>query len=239
MGVVTETYVRKPLYVEAVRVTEANFDELVAWCQGEVLSGEMGGKQKKYIKVRVHHPTKNPRQTQAFVGDWLLYTEFGGYKVYTNKAFRATFDLVEEETPELPAADAVIEPLRAASPETVARAQEQQAVGSHETPQGEPHEYVEATPKAIADAVGGHQPIEASQQPGPGPVRGPEPSSGPAVRGPDPVTPQPDPVSEQAPEDAAAGKRVLSVEEQRQMGPDAVRELIQSGEAVLAQDLAA
>lgn len=216
MGVETQRYIRKPLYVEAVRVTAQNFDELVAWCQGEVLTGEQGGKPKKYIKVRVHHPTKNPRQTQAYVGDWLLYTEFGGYKVYTHKAFTTAFDLVEEDTPELPAAGAVVEPLRAASDETVARAQE--AVEVHETPQGEPHEYVEATPKAIAEAVGGHQPIE-------------EPGSE--------VTPQSDPVPEQAPEDAAAGKRVLSVEEQRQMGPDAVRELIQSGEAVLAQDLAA
>lgn len=92
MGVNTVKYIRKPLYVDAVRVTEENFDEIVAWCQGEVLTDDVPGQgtSRKYIKVRVHLP-KNPRQTKAFVGDWILYTE-KGYKVYTNKAFHASFD---------------------------------------------------------------------------------------------------------------------------------------------------
>lgn len=91
MSVTTTQYIRKPLCVSAVRVTGANFDEIVNWCQGEVHQDEMpDGTSKKYIRVRVHNP-KNPRQTKAFVGDWLLYTE-RGYKVYTNKAFHASFD---------------------------------------------------------------------------------------------------------------------------------------------------
>jgi hypothetical protein len=94
MSVTTQQYIRKPLYVDAVRITEANFDAIVTWCQGEMQQDEVPGKGtgKKYIKVRVHNP-KNPRQTKAFVGDWLLYTE-RGYKVYTNKAFHASFDIV-------------------------------------------------------------------------------------------------------------------------------------------------
>jgi hypothetical protein len=47
---------------------------------------------KQYIHVRVHNP-KNPRQTKAFVGDWILYTE-RGYKVFTAKAFQANFNNV-------------------------------------------------------------------------------------------------------------------------------------------------
>jgi hypothetical protein len=95
MSVTTTQYIRKPLYVDAVRVTNANFDEIAAWCQGEVQQDEVPekGAGKKYIRVRVHNP-KNPRQTKAFVGDWILYTE-RGYKVYTNKAFHASFDAVE------------------------------------------------------------------------------------------------------------------------------------------------
>ena len=91
MNVTTTKFIRKPLYVDAVRVTGANFDEVAAWCQGEVEQEE--GTNKKFIRVRVHNP-KNPRQTKAFVGDWLLYTE-RGYKVYTNKAFHASFDEVQ------------------------------------------------------------------------------------------------------------------------------------------------
>lgn len=92
MDVDTVKYIRKPLFVDAVRITANNFDAIADWCQGEVLRDEMPGKGiiKKYIKVRVHNP-KNVRQTKAFVGDWVLYTE-RGYKVYTNKAFHASFD---------------------------------------------------------------------------------------------------------------------------------------------------
>src|SRR3954470_2523842 len=99
MAVETARYIRKPLYVDAVRITVANFDEVSSWCEGEVLQDEVPGKgtTKKYIKVEVHNP-KNVRQTKAFVGDWLLYTE-RGYKVYTNKAFHESFDIVDEKTP--------------------------------------------------------------------------------------------------------------------------------------------
>jgi ASC-1-like (ASCH) protein len=103
MSVATTRYIRKPLYVDAVRLTGSNFDEIATWCQGEILQDEVPGKGtgKKYIHVRVHNP-KNARQTKAFVGDWLLYTE-RGYKVYTNKAFHASFDefVPEEESSDM------------------------------------------------------------------------------------------------------------------------------------------
>lgn len=92
----TTKYIRKPLYVDAVRINANNFDAVVAWCQGEVDTDQTSNKQ--FIKVRVHNP-KNPRQTKAFVGDWLLYTE-RGYKVYTNKAFHASFDKAKVATQE-------------------------------------------------------------------------------------------------------------------------------------------
>jgi hypothetical protein len=97
MSIATDQYIRKPLYVAAVRLTNGNFEEIAAWCQGEILQDEVPGQGtgKRYIHVRVHNP-KNSRQTKAFVGDWLLYTE-RGYKVYTNKAFHASFDEVNSE----------------------------------------------------------------------------------------------------------------------------------------------
>lgn len=92
MAIETQKYIRKPLYVDAVRITAANFEEIANWCQGEIQKEEtLGEPIKTFVKVRVHNP-KHPRQTQAFVGDWILYTE-RGYKVYTNKAFHASFDL--------------------------------------------------------------------------------------------------------------------------------------------------
>lgn len=96
MGITTEKYIRKPLYVDAVRVTRENFDEIADWCQGTVEVEESRGEtaDRSYVRVRVHHP-KDAKQTKAFVGDWLLYTE-KGYKVYTNPAFLRSFDLVSE-----------------------------------------------------------------------------------------------------------------------------------------------
>jgi hypothetical protein len=336
MGVETQRYIRKPLYVQAVRVTPENFDELVKWCQGEVETKiNSTRKNKKYIKVRVHHP-KNPRQTQAFVGDWILYTD-RGYKVYTNDAFNLAFDLADEvEAKEYPyeegnvivlgpeifaaavegrrviswkgenfvpqeqpdqnyeeiervTADVPGEPDRneeakyeesapnyeeierataAPEPEVVEEsplASTVAAIDEHTTPQGEPHEYVQATPQAIADVVAEQQPVEfdggtpesegrdnsdnpvgAAKEPmpegaGPGGTEfgdtpiAPPPT--PAIIPPE-VAPQPEPVSEQPPEIAAAGKMVISLEEQQQLGPEGVRELLASGEAILAQDLA-
>jgi hypothetical protein len=91
----TKRYVRKPLYVDAVRVTQDNFDEIANWCQGDVRTngsepeeGDFPG--ARYIHVRVHNP-RSPRQTKAFVGDWILYTN-RGYKVYTQKAFQGSFE---------------------------------------------------------------------------------------------------------------------------------------------------
>jgi hypothetical protein len=97
----TRKYVRKPLYVDAVQVTEENFSDIARWCFGEIGNidetpvdkSKDAEPTKQYIHVRVHNP-KNSRQTRAFVGDWILYTE-RGYKVYTTKAFTANFDLVE------------------------------------------------------------------------------------------------------------------------------------------------
>lgn len=99
----TIKFVRKPLYVDAVKVEAENFGEIANWCQGEIHTAD--GNETRlidgvddinpaalYIRVRVHNP-KSPRQTKAFVGDWILYTD-RGYKVYTEKAFLASFERV-------------------------------------------------------------------------------------------------------------------------------------------------
>jgi len=104
-GIITTRYVRKPLFVDAVKITPDNFAHISSWCQGEIRSleddaqiknyDELNPAEAFYIRVRVHNP-KNVRQTQARVGDWLLYTD-RGYKVYTEKAFFNSFEVAPGE----------------------------------------------------------------------------------------------------------------------------------------------
>ena len=91
----TTKYIRKPLIVDVIQVTDENFEAVADWCQGEI-KPQGDGDHGRYIFVRVHSP-RNPRQTKAYVGDWILYTE-RGYKVYTTKAFEASFERVDEAT---------------------------------------------------------------------------------------------------------------------------------------------
>lgn len=87
MIVETERYTRKPVHVDAIQVTPENIDMLAQWCGGELTRA--GEDVELHIKVDVHTP-RNERQTQAFVGDWLLYHD-KGFKVYTDEAFKKTF----------------------------------------------------------------------------------------------------------------------------------------------------
>lgn len=100
MTVATARYVRKPLYVEAVQVTGENFESVRKWCMGDLQNNDGSEVQaeseidprNQHIRLRVHNP-QSQRQTKAFVGDWILYTE-RGYKIYTEKAFKENFDPV-------------------------------------------------------------------------------------------------------------------------------------------------
>lgn len=84
----TSKYARKPFEVDAVQVTAENMEEVAQWCEGEVTSEG----DAKFVKVNVVQ-VLNERQTKAFVGDWVLFAR-NGYKVYTEKAFKKSFELV-------------------------------------------------------------------------------------------------------------------------------------------------
>ena len=88
----TDKYVRKPFYINAIQVTPELMRDIAEWCSGAV---ETTPKGDDYIRVRVHRPLYE-RQTKAFVGDWVLYSN-NGYKVYTDKAFNATFEKAQSE----------------------------------------------------------------------------------------------------------------------------------------------
>lgn len=226
MGIDTETYIRKPLYVEAVRITEENFDEIAAWVPGKVQ--KQGS--KRYIKVMVANP-KSDRQTKAYVGDWILWTERGGHKVYTPKAFELAFDKYQPEQVVMPQATIGL---------TEKEAREHMGL-----PEKPIEEFVEATPENIAQAAqetdAAREQEEAAQthEYGPGETKAntSDTDEFPAV--------EPD-ANERIPEEAGGrarmdvgGKRVLSEEEQQKLGVDEVRELLRTGDVVLEQDVAA
>lgn len=90
---------RKPFNVDAVRVTAENMEAVAEWCSGEIREETEGAfKGQKYIHVRVYRPASD-KQSKAFVGDWVLYAGTG-YKVYTDRAFKNSFDI--DSTEELP-----------------------------------------------------------------------------------------------------------------------------------------
>ncbi len=98
----TKQYIRKSYPVDAVQVTDENMHELAAWCQGDIRTVKEAGEDRQYIKVRVHQ-AKNDKQSMAFSTNWILYTE-SGYKVFTDRAFKKSFEEVSDdatgETPE-------------------------------------------------------------------------------------------------------------------------------------------
>lgn len=98
----TVKYVRKPFEVQAVQVTEENFEEIAEWCNGTIVTVRTpkaaDGQAKRYIKVNVSRPL-NERQTQAYVGDWLLEAE-KGLKVYADGPFARNFTKAEDDKPQ-------------------------------------------------------------------------------------------------------------------------------------------
>ena len=95
----THKFARKPFYVDAVRVSEANMKEVAEWCDGTIKTqGDAGRAEEEvpFIAVKVYRPL-NERQSQAFVGDWVLFAG-SGFKVYTPKAFDKSFEKVKTLT---------------------------------------------------------------------------------------------------------------------------------------------
>lgn len=97
MSVKTQKFLRKSFPVDAVQVSPENIEEVAKWCAGEIKhDGEKEGHlSRDYISVRVAYPI-NPRQTQAYFGDWVLKSG-KSFKVYTNSAFEKSFVVAEKE----------------------------------------------------------------------------------------------------------------------------------------------
>lgn len=102
-SVPTQEFRRKSFPVQAVQVTPENMKQVAKWCAGKIMQdGEKEGHlSRDYIKVRVAYPI-NERQTQAFLGDWVLKSG-KSFKVYTNSAFEKSFEKTGMEDPSIKA----------------------------------------------------------------------------------------------------------------------------------------
>lgn len=94
MTLIPSRYSRRPFDVDAVRVTERNFEDVAEWCGGEIRTNETSGQRKIIV------PVKKPRhanQRIARVGSWVVFSIVPiGFKVYSDNAFRNTFELPED-----------------------------------------------------------------------------------------------------------------------------------------------
>ena len=92
MALKVHKFVRKPLYVDAVRITKENMAEVAEWCGGKLATTEEDGEKVQIIKVRVPRPL-SARQTMGYPGDWVLKAK-NSFKIYTPRAFDKQFEKV-------------------------------------------------------------------------------------------------------------------------------------------------
>jgi hypothetical protein len=94
------TYMRRPFYVDAVQVTSKNMPEVCRWANGRIRVTKQEP-TVRYIYVHVRAPMTK-KQTQAFVGDWVLRQVSAdgvvSFKIYGDDAFAKSFVEVQEVT---------------------------------------------------------------------------------------------------------------------------------------------
>jgi hypothetical protein len=61
----TQKYVRKPLYVDSVRVTEENFEEVAQWCQGNIETEPKGPDERRFIRSGCISPSFRVRHRRS------------------------------------------------------------------------------------------------------------------------------------------------------------------------------
>jgi hypothetical protein len=97
----TEKFQTVTRLVDAVQVTEENMADVSRWCKGKIcttdpkVAEQLGKPVQTWIQVNAQNPI-NEKQTQARVGDWILYAN-RGYKVYTNASFKRNFEPVMQK----------------------------------------------------------------------------------------------------------------------------------------------
>lgn len=95
---------RRPFYVEAVQVTHKNMGEVCQWANGRIRITKTEP-TARYIYIHVRAPMTK-KQTQAFVGDWVLRQVSAegvvSFKIYGDDAFQKSFVGVQMLDPTTP-----------------------------------------------------------------------------------------------------------------------------------------
>ena len=94
------TYSRKPFNVNATQLTLHNAEAVVEWCGGtlELFDAKIMGTTAKLPCVNI---TDGANQYVAFIGDWIVERK-RSFRVYKDRAFRATFDVATAKEPSKP-----------------------------------------------------------------------------------------------------------------------------------------
>lgn len=104
MTLIPNSYTRKPFEVTGAQVTDENLEEVADWCGGVIRTDEKTGLRQ--IIVPVKKPLHS-KQRIAREGCWVLFSNPElGFKVYSDKAFRNTFEASEDTAEETPETDA-------------------------------------------------------------------------------------------------------------------------------------
>jgi hypothetical protein len=98
----TTKFLRKPLEVDAVQVTEGNMAQVAEWANG-TLHADFLDPAEWYIEIKVIHPLRR-KETRAHIGEWILSSK-QGFKIYTDRAFLKGFESVAGNGPD----DVVVE----------------------------------------------------------------------------------------------------------------------------------
>lgn len=88
-----QLFMRRPFFVQVVQVTEKNMRDVARWANGQIRTTNQTPKLK-YVYIHVRVPLTK-KQTQAFVGDWVLRSQSDdgvvSFKIYSDKAFHKAF----------------------------------------------------------------------------------------------------------------------------------------------------
>jgi hypothetical protein len=106
----TTKFLRKPLSVEAVQVTEGNMAQIAEWANGTLYTDVLDPAEW-YIDIKVIHPLRR-KECRAHIGEWILKSK-QGFKIYSDRAFQKGFEPAWEDpevkNPIEPTAEQIIE----------------------------------------------------------------------------------------------------------------------------------
>ena len=90
----TKNYKSKPIFVEAVQISEDNMNEIASWVNGEIITISDSSKDKTQISFVKAHVlrSKGYIRNKGYVGDWIVKSDLG-VKFYTNAAFERSFEV--------------------------------------------------------------------------------------------------------------------------------------------------